>query len=410
MSPSQVHVISKQDLTKHESVSVDSSLLPALPEGSVRIRSDVIALSSNNMAYAMLGTLLGWWNTYPVPDILPAPYNDREQWGIVPAWGYGKVVESKDETIPKGTLLWGYWPTSSLPADFKFKPTAEAGYIREVSEHRKGLMTLYNFYEVVGDTPSKELLEWKPAVMAVWFAGYLLGQFGFAVPGSGDPTLNPAGQGDWTAEDADLSSAVVVSFAATSKTARGLAWNLSKRRSGENTPIALLEATRSPKSLPSLKADFETRATSYDDLSNQETIDWIVSHKPSRIVLVNCGAGAEIVRKFQDAILASDAPISKMAYITLVSMPGTAEHPDDRTSVVYMNTSPVIDNAFDALGIDTVAKARDAAFKEWVAEKAMGNLELTIGNKVEGDDGIEGAWKSLAAGNLPTKAMIFQLS
>lgn len=411
MAPSHVHVVSKQDVSKHASVPVDASLLPPLAEGSVRIRSHVISISVNNMGYATLGDVLGWWNTYPVPAILPAPYNDQKLWGIVPAWGYGKVVESKDASLPEGTLIWGYWPTSDLPVDFAFEPAAEKGYLWEVSAHRKVLMSVYNFYELVGEVAAPEERSWRSAAMAVWQAGYFLGQFGFAIPGSGNPPLNPAGHGDWTLEDGDLTSAVVVSLCASSKTARGLAWNLVKRGAGENAPLAFLEGTTSAAALPALNAAFETKASSYDDLSSKETIDWIAKFKPSRLVLVNCGAAEGIVRKFEDAVLASDAPLTKFSYVTLVNMPGSAEHPDPRVSVAYMNTSPVIENAHKALGIDKVVKARDAAFKEWAEENVKGTLELKVSDKVEGEDGIEGAWEKLAKGVLPRdKAHVFEFN
>lgn len=411
MAPSHVHVISKQDVSKHTTVSVDASLLPPLAEGSVRIRSHVVSISVNNMAYATLGDVLGWWNTYPVPEILPAPYNDQKLWGIVPAWGYAKVVESKDASLPEGTLIWGYWPTADLPFDFAFKPAAEKGYVWEVSEHRKVLMSLYNFYELVDEVPSHEEKTWRSTVMAVWQAGYFLGQFGFAIPGSGNPPLNPTGHGDWTFEDGDLTSAVVVSLAASSKTARGLAWNLIKRGDGQNAPLAFLEGTTSAAALPALNAAFETKASSYDELSSKKTVDWIAKFKPSRIVLVNCGAADDIVRKFQDAVLASDAPITKFSYVTLVSMPGSVKHPDPRVSVVFMNTSPVIENAHKALSIDTVVKGRNAAFKEWAEQNVKGTLELKLSDKVEGDDGIEGAWEKLAKGVFPRdKAHVFELN
>ena len=67
------------------------------------------------------------WDTYPLPTASPAPYNDVASWGIVPAWGYAIVIESTT-SIPEGTVLWGFWPTSTVPADLQLKATEPKGH------------------------------------------------------------------------------------------------------------------------------------------------------------------------------------------------------------------------------------------------------------------------------------------
>lgn len=414
MSSAHVHVISKQDVSIHHTVAVDAALLPPLAEGLVRFRSSTISITVNNMAYASLGTALGWWNSFPVPAFLPAPYGDKDAWGIVQSWGFARAVESKNPAVPVGSLVFGLWPTSSLPVDLKLDPketTSKGVFFHESSEHRQLLMPLYNHYQVVDTNHPEDLQAWESTTMLTWLAGYLLNRYGFPAAGSGDPRIHPSGLGEWTEEDADLSSAVVVSLASSSKTARGFVWNLCQRTRGTgNAPLALLEATTSPEALPDLKAEFETHKTSYDDLSSQATIDWVAKFKPSRLVLVNCGAPLDTVIKFQDAVMASPAAPAQVTFVALTTAPG--QIPDRGPSVknVYMNTSPIIEAAFQAQGIDSVVETRYAAFRQWVEEKAMGDMELQWGTGIEGADGIEGAWESLAKGTLPRqKALVFRI-
>lgn len=410
MANSHVHLISKQDVFHHLTIPAPpSSQLPQLPDGSIRVRSSLLSITANNMAYAVLGTPLGWWNAYPVPATLPAPYGDREKWGIVASWGFARVVESKDEAVAEGVLLWGFWPTSSLPVDLKLvaKASSSTGvHFDEVSKHRKGLMPLYNYYQVVKDEPSEEVQAWSSSTMATWLAGYFLNRYGFTAPNSGDPRLNPAGQGEWGEEDADLTSAVVVSLASSTKTARGFVWNLSRRQ--DNVPLALLEVTTSPSSLPTLKTNIETNKTSYGNLSKQATIDWITKFKPSRLVLVSFGAPAETIEHFKTTIMASEAAPAKLTHVALASMP--SDQADPRITEIFMNTSGVIEAAFDAQGVDAVVNERYEAFSQWLEEKAMGGMELKWGSGIEGANGIEGAWESLATGALPRqKALVFKI-
>lgn len=78
-----------------------------------------------------------------MPAALPEPYNDRKSWGIVPAWGYGIVTESRTGITP-GTLVWGFWPTASIPVLLKLQPSEPKGFWTEITESRQRLMTIYN--------------------------------------------------------------------------------------------------------------------------------------------------------------------------------------------------------------------------------------------------------------------------
>ena len=71
-----------------------------LAPGEVRFDIDFVALTSNNVTYAVAGDLLNYWGFFPVG--LP--------WGHVPAMGYGTVVESANGDVEEGARHFGFFP------------------------------------------------------------------------------------------------------------------------------------------------------------------------------------------------------------------------------------------------------------------------------------------------------------
>ena len=63
-----------------------------LQEGEIRVRVDAFALTSNNITYAVLGDMLNYWDFFPAA---PGDPGDDADWGRIPAWGFGDVVESR---------------------------------------------------------------------------------------------------------------------------------------------------------------------------------------------------------------------------------------------------------------------------------------------------------------------------
>jgi hypothetical protein len=343
----KVHIISKQDIANHFTLGV-THRAPPLADGSVRACSKLLSVTLNSRTYARLGTLLQWWDAYPVPLNLPAPYNDTRKWGVVPSWGYGEVLESRNPGIPKGTLLYGFWPTSSLPVDLQLQPTHADGHFAETSPHRQTLLPMYNQYHQVTDTrsPSEELQASNANILAVWAAGYFLAKYSFPPCASRRRAIHPLGEGhDWTERDADLSSTLVVNLAASSKTARGFSWALSHRHGSTNAPLAVLEVTSFSEALqPTTTLDkrpaYKAMTVSYDDLSSDMTINWITKLKPKRIMIADFGAPCGALQRFHDTIRASpSAAPSTLDYIGIGSTSGSLKTADTRTRMLRLETS-----------------------------------------------------------------------
>ena len=56
-----------------ETRSVEDALLP-LADGAVRLKVESFAVTANNVTYAVIGDMFGYWNFFPAP----------EGWGVVP--------------------------------------------------------------------------------------------------------------------------------------------------------------------------------------------------------------------------------------------------------------------------------------------------------------------------------------
>ncbi|QTD45311.1 DUF2855 family protein [Ottowia testudinis] len=111
-----------------------------LQPGQVRARVDRFALTANNITYAAFGSAMHYWDFYPVQDLTDA----GAEWGIVPVWGFGTVVESACAEVPVGERLYGFWPMAShavlAPAH-----VTHGGW-SDGAAHRSPLPAIYNQY------------------------------------------------------------------------------------------------------------------------------------------------------------------------------------------------------------------------------------------------------------------------
>ncbi|KAK2006656.1 hypothetical protein LZ32DRAFT_641732 [Colletotrichum eremochloae] len=369
---SEIHVISKRDITKHETLAVDISM-PPLAASSVRIRTSLIGITANNFTYAKLGSILQWWNTWPVP-----------------------VLESTVNAIPTGGLLYGYWPTSSHPVYMKLEPAEPSGHFREISEHRKGLGSLYNHYNLRGAN-----------VYHPWNGGYVLNRFTFATDFKPVHPL-AQGAGEWTDQDADLSSAVVVSLSAASRTARSFTWNLARNRKPGNGPLALLQATSVPLSLtPAFESGFEIKAVNYDGLVSQ-----------ARVVVADFGGPPNVTEKLLESIKSTLPESAVITNLLVGAEPKVASrdkmvarmHSQKKWGTVQLNTTAAVDAGIAAEGAEQYHQENVSAFERSLKENVAGDLELAWGSGVGGANGVEKAWGNLAKGTLSfNKAWVYRL-
>lgn len=113
--------------------------VPELAEGQVLLAVEKYALTANNITYAVVGDGFGYWNFFPTGD---------DQWGIVPVWGFARVVASEHDDIAVGERVYGYLPMAShllvTPANVQ-----DGGFV-DGAAHRRGLAIIYNQYHRLG--------------------------------------------------------------------------------------------------------------------------------------------------------------------------------------------------------------------------------------------------------------------
>jgi hypothetical protein len=165
--------------------------------------------SSNNITYAALGEAMRYWDFFPAP----------EGWGRVPVWGFGDVVRSTHGAIDEEERVFGYLPMSThlvLSPD----QVTDAWFV-DTAPHRADLPSVYQRYSRVAGDPGydpgdeDQLALWRPLFMT---------SFGAA---------------EFLLESRLFGASRVVFSSASSKTALGVAFLLSRGGSSEYEIVGL---------------------------------------------------------------------------------------------------------------------------------------------------------------------------
>lgn len=219
--------------------------LPAaedLPEGQVRLRIDRFALTANNITYAVLGDMLGYWDFFPAGD--PA-------WGRVPAMGWADVVASAHPDVATGGRYYGWFPMASY-VDLTVSATADG--LRDDGNHRQAHAPVYRSYvrttsdamypddaEDVGDAEDRHAL-----LRGLFMTGLLADEF--------------------FADDGYRGAEAVVVLSASSKTAIGFAQRASTRDHGRDVAVVGVTSAGNVDFVRSL--DWYDEVVTYDDIGS----------------------------------------------------------------------------------------------------------------------------------------------
>jgi len=230
--------VKKDDLAQAQWHDSDA---PVLAEGEILLAVEKYALTANNITYAVVGDGFGYWNFFPTGEA---------EWGIVPVWGFARVVASENPDIAVGERVYGYLPMAShlrvTPANVQ-----DGGFI-DGAAHRQGLAIIYNQYHRLGRQESP--LEAERAIFQPLFTtSFLIEHF--------------MRSNDWFGAEA------LVMTSASSKTAMGLAM-VTKNLSPAIKRIGLTSAGN--KAFVEQSGLYDEVLT-YDDLASADTGQPIVS-------------------------------------------------------------------------------------------------------------------------------------
>ncbi|MDJ0786148.1 MAG: DUF2855 family protein [Myxococcota bacterium] len=163
-------LVNRSDWKQHR---FDEAEAPEIREGQVLFRVDRFAFTANNITYAVVGDMIGYWRFFPAPA----------GWGRLPVMGYADVVESRHADVAVGTRCFGFYPMSRY---LVIRPgSVEESGIVDAAAHREGIAPTYNTYSPTeGDAlhqPEHEdaLMLMRGLFMTSFLADDFIGDRGF---------------------------------------------------------------------------------------------------------------------------------------------------------------------------------------------------------------------------------------
>ena len=215
-----------------------------LTDGQVRLRIDRLAITANNITYAVIGDLLGYWDFFPTGD---------PEWGRVPAMGWADVVESTHAEVAVGGRYYGWYPMARS-LDLTVSPTRDG--FRDDGDHRQAHASVYRSYvdssrdPMYPMHPTDDAEDRHALLRGLFLTGFLADEF--------------------FADQHHLGADSVIVLSASSKTAIGFAQRASER--GLAAVIGLT-STRNAEFVRSL--GFYTDVITYDDLGSLPVADTV---------------------------------------------------------------------------------------------------------------------------------------
>lgn len=104
-------------------------------DGEVLLAVRRVALTTNNITYALFGERMQYWQFFP---------SGEPGWGIVPVWGFADVVASRANGLRAGERIYGYWPLATHVSVQAAQ--VSRGRFVDAAPHRSGLAAIYNQY------------------------------------------------------------------------------------------------------------------------------------------------------------------------------------------------------------------------------------------------------------------------
>ncbi len=239
-------LVARQDLRRTRlAPDADAPTARDLGPGEVRLAIDRFALTANNITYAAFGAAMKYWDFFPTDDAA---------WGCIPVWGFARVSESSAEGVEVGRRVWAYLPMGSYLV-VKASRLNSRGFV-DGSAHRAELPAIYNHIGFCDADPSYSAdREAQQAVLRPLFTTSFLID-------------------DFLAEAGCFGAGQVLLSSASSKTAYGTAFCLSRRR-GTACAVRVIGLT-SPSNL-----EFTRSLGCYDEVRSYASLAQMPSATPS---------------------------------------------------------------------------------------------------------------------------------
>ncbi|OAK95069.1 hypothetical protein IQ06DRAFT_297945 [Phaeosphaeriaceae sp. SRC1lsM3a] len=397
MSSATVHVLDRNDYSKHYIVSLPAQNdTSPLPPSSISIRPFILGQTTNNLTYARFGAFMGWYDIYPLPSSIPAPFNDTATYGRVPAWGYAEIVASNVPGIDVGQTVYGYLPIGTATETFSVDFAEHQGkkmstQLLVTSEHRQHVWKVYNRYHLC--PPLDQLIDergggidnlgWDALMSGLFATGYNMNRHAFAW--EEELRIHPSGEGEWTGQDADLEGSVVVVLNASGKTGRGFSYCLRQDRPKEYQPKAIV-GVGSEASVGVLnESGLYDKVVRNDEA--EETKKWIEEQGAKRVVLFEFGSRPGAADAWTAALTASKVPFKFIVIggeVKVQDPESMKKRMADRGRLTAVNANVLREKGIDVYG----EKYFDDFYAAWEEFKRTSRAM-----KIEWAEGME-AWRA----------------
>jgi hypothetical protein len=309
-------------------------------------------------------------------------------------------------------ILWGFWPSSTLPIDLQLTPTEPAGHYIDSTPHRQTMWSYYHRYtlapkdldltstSLAAETVFKPLFECAHSLNA-----HVLGSLAI------HPAPKTSSSPTW--EHADLSNAAVISLSASGKTARAFNDAVLNSRAASTGPQALIAITTDPStfSLPTQKQDQKERSTTiktqtftYAQALSPSLPSYLksLSPPPSKILITDFGARANSLPHLFSSLRTHLPPTTSIAVVGIGAEPSpltpSTSLPDLLAGLaavperVQMNTSEVREAVIEKIGAGAYFEGVEAGWKGFCERGGCEGVEVRVG---EGVKGLEEGWGTL---------------
>ena len=157
----------KQELTQSRIKPLEAVKTFALADGEAILKVDRFGLTANNITYGVAGDMIGYWQFFPADA----------QWGRIPVWGTGTVIDAGTTDLSNGALYYGYFPMGSY---LVVKPgqVTERGFV-DGANHRAPLPHVYNQYQLVtkGNGFADDTLDHRMVFFPLFATGFVLDDY-----------------------------------------------------------------------------------------------------------------------------------------------------------------------------------------------------------------------------------------
>ncbi|KAF9731361.1 hypothetical protein PMIN01_10378 [Paraphaeosphaeria minitans] len=388
-SETQIHVFDKGNYSNHRLVTLPPTQPEPLPPSSLRLKTKILGLTTNNLTYANMGFALGWWDTYPIPPTAAAPFHDRDTYATVAGWGYAEVVESTFPGAKAGDSVFGYVHVGSGTWDVSGSGSGlEDGQVLVTSAHRAHLWKIYNRLQVL--PPLRQLerdhgrdkLGWDALMQVLFGTGYNLSTYGFAWEDGA--RIHPSGEGAWSAEEAKLAGAVVVVLNAGGKTGMGFAYAARHGRPQDQQPTTIIGVgSESSKALLEACGFYDEVLLNGDAPKVAELVG---KASPGKVALLDFGARPGVFAAYTGALQDTGVPLARF----FVGGDNRPAKPQDlmkargeRGEGIQVNANTLREKGID-VGGQKYFEGFDKAWEGFVRQGAIKGTNLVWGEGMEG--------------------------